>query len=135
VTFHLRAFDPARRALGSLLTVALMSFAFACAAHVGVCDLSSSRPAAHGAMAMPAGEGCGNPHGCADRPARGCDQVASCCSTWAPAPVAPGVPHPPIAVATIPAQAAFLSPTAILAPTRIPIPAESPPPIVTVLRL
>jgi hypothetical protein len=132
---HSHAFDFVRRMVSGLLAIALVSFAWACAAHVGACDTAAAIDTAHSIAVVHTGDCCPDRHGCTDRPAGGTEQVASCCSTWAPAPVAPGVPGPPVAVSPSPAPPASLTPDGILASALTPIPAESPPPIVSVLRL
>jgi len=146
VIFRSHASEPARRAIGALTTIALLSFGAACAWHGAWCDVP--REARTDSQRLTAADhGCGGNRGCcgrerccgrdgaAERSGGKCAHASLCCSSWAPAWAAPGVAAPQPAFSALPRVIFPPRPTRDIFAARIPIPFESPPPPLSILRL
>src|SRR5262249_28029796 len=124
----------AERTLRSLLVVALLSFAHACAAHGGDCTAPMA-PGGADRCSKADNDGCADRDGCGDQPCGDCGHASMCCSTWGLAQAPPVVPDAPLAVAVFPTMPPPVGPSTVSAAGLVPIPTESPPPLFSVLRL
>ena len=135
VIYRSRTLGGGHRALSSVLVIALLSFAHACAASGGVCDVQSNPVTSDHCSAVPDHDGCGDQNGRGDTPGRDCGHASICCSTWEAGLVTPQAPPPQWASLAFEPVIPSLGPSDTLATALVPIPSESPPPLISILRL